>query len=127
MKKNNSTSFIIIAGVFILCIFAAVSVINILPKNRESDSYYAKPNDNMTAKIESLNVNDDTLEIITSGNASHYCIKTTKTMPGVGSMCWEEIKDNRAVTSIYKHKEYYVWIKDTEGNISNPSSISPSK
>lgn len=122
MKKNNLTSFIIFSGIFVLCVFTFVATYNILPNNRESNSYYAKPNDKINAKVESLNIQENKLVITTSGNASEYCAKTTKSTPKSDNLCWKKIENNRASTSIYKDKKYYVWIKDTDGNISSPTS-----
>ena len=57
MKKNNNmTTFIIVSGILVLCVFAVVLAVNILPNN-ESNSYYVKVEDNMGAKIEELYIN----------------------------------------------------------------------
>ena len=123
MKKNNSTSFIIIAGIFVLCVFVFVIAYNLLPNNRESNSYYVKVGDEMSAKVEALDIKENKLNIETSGGATQYCVKTTKTTPESNNICWKKIIDNKATISIYKHKKYYIWIKDANGNISNPMSI----
>ncbi len=123
MKKNNSTSFILITGIFVLCVFAFVITYNLLPNNRESDSYYVKVEDEMSAKVEALDIKGNTLNITTSGDATEYCVKSTKTTPESNNICWKKINNNTASISIYKYKKYYIWIKDTTGNISSPMSI----
>lgn len=123
MKKNNSTSFIVFAGILVLCVFAFVAAYNLLPNNKESNSYYVKVGDEMSAKIEGLDITNGTLNITTSGDAVKYCVKSTKSTPETNNLCWKSIKNNTASISIYRHKKYYVWIKDTNGNISNPMSI----
>lgn len=123
MKKNNSTSFIVFAGILVLCVFAFVAAYNLLPNNKESNSYYVKVGDEMSAKIEGLDITNGTLNITTSGDAVEYCVKSTKSTPETNNLCWKSIKNNTASISIYRHKKYYVWIKDTNGNISNPMSI----
>ena len=115
MKKNNSTSFIVFAGIFVLCVFAFVAAYNLLPNNRESNSYYAK--------VEALDIKGGTLNITTSGDAVEYCVKSTKSTPELNNICWKKIENNTASLSIYRYKKYYVWIKDTNGSISSPMSI----
>ena len=123
MKKNNNmTSFIIVTGIMVLLIFTAVLGINLLP-NYESNSYYVKVNDEMSAKIEALDVKSNKLTITTSGDTIEYCVKSTRSTPESQNICWKKIDNNTASISIYKYKKYYVWIKDTSGNISSPMSI----
>ena len=123
MKKNNNmTTFIIIAGIVVLLVFALVLGVNLLP-NYESNSYYVKVNDEMSAKIEALDIKENKLNITTSGDAIEYCVKSTRSTPELNSICWKKIVNNTAFISVYKYKKYYVWIKDTNGNISSPMSI----
>ena len=123
MKKNNSTSFIVFAGIFVLCVFAFVTAYNLLPNNRESNSYYVKVEDEMSAKVEAIDIKGGTLNITTSGDAVEYCVKSTKTTPESNNLCWKKVENNTASLSIYRHKKYYVWIKDTYGSISSPMNI----
>ena len=122
IQNNNQISFILIAGVIILCIFSSVVAVNLISKN-ESDSYYVKLEDDMNAKIESLDIKDSKLKITMSGDTAEYCVKSTKSTPEPDSLCWKKINDNTAVISIYQYKKYYVWIKDIKGNISIPISV----
>ena len=122
MKKNNMSTFIIVSGIFVLIIFIIILVINFL-SNYESNSYYVKVGDEMSAKIESLYIKDNKLNITTSGDAVEYCVKSTKSTPDSSNICWKSISDNTATISIYKYKKYYVWIKDYSGNISSPMNI----
>ena len=119
MKHNNNSSFIIIAGVFILTIFTSVALYNTISNNKESNSHYVKVDNDMTAKIEKIEVLETKITITTSGNAKEYCIKSTKTTPEKDSICWKSIKDNTGISSIYPNRKYYIWIKDDKGNISN--------
>ena len=123
MKNNNSTTFIIVSGIFILCVFAFVVAYNILPNNKESNSYYVKVGDDMSAKIETVEIRDGKLYITTSGDPIEYCVKSTKSKPDSKNLCWKKVENNTASLSIYRHKKYYVWIKDTYGSISSPMSI----
>lgn len=118
MKKNNTTSFIIVAGVIVLSVFAIVIAINLLP-NRESNSYYVKVGDEMSAKIETVNIIDGKLIITTSGDPIEYCVKSTKSVPTINAICWNKVINNTASISIFQGKTYYVWIKDEQSNISN--------
>lgn len=123
MKKNNNmVTFIIVSGILVLCIFAIVLAVNLLP-NHESNSYYVKVEDNMGAKIEELYINNNKLIITTSGDAKEYCVKSTRSTPESNNICWKQIENNTASISIYKYKKYYVWIKDNSNNISTPMSI----
>ena len=123
MKKNKGTTFIILTGVLVLCIFSAVAAYNLLPQAQESNSYYVKVGDEMSAKIEEMDIEGDTLKITTSGDALEYCVKTTKSTPESNNLCWKEIENDTATIAIYKNKKYYIWIKDESGNISSPMSI----
>ena len=123
MKNNNSTSFIVFAGLFVLCVFTAVSAINILSRNKQSNSYYVKVGDEMSAKIDALDIENGRLNIKTSGDTTLYCVKSTKSTPDDSNICWKKIENNTATISVYYNKKYYVWIKDINGNISNPMSI----
>lgn len=123
MENNNSTSFIIIVGIIILCVFVAVVAFNVLPNNIKSVSYYAKVKDEAESKIETLYYDKGNLIINTSGNPKEYCVKTTKTEPDSNNICWKQIINNNAITKAYGYKKYYVWIKDSNGNISKPESI----
>lgn len=123
MKNNNSTSFIVFAGVIVLCVFTVVAAINLLPRNNESNSYYVKVGDEMSAKIEALDIKNNKLNITTSGDAKEYCVKSTKSTPDSNNICWKKIENNTASISIYQYKKYYIWIKDTNNKISSPMSI----
>lgn len=123
MKENNELTFIITAGIFILVIFSSIIIYNIIPKNNENNSYYVKVNEEMSAKIEAIEINNNKLSIKTSGDAISYCIKSTKSTPTNNSICWKKINNSSASISIYNYKKYYVWIKDTKGQISSPMSI----
>lgn len=118
MKNNSKTTFIVVAGLIILIIFVMVMSINLMP-NYESNSYFVKVDNEMTAKIESMNVSNGKLTIITSGNPIEYCVKQTRTTPSNNALCWNEITENVASISILSNKKYYVWIKDKNSDISN--------
>lgn len=126
MKKNNTTSFIIISGIIVLIVFAIVAAINLLPSH-ESNSYYVKVGDDMSAKIESVNIEDGKLLITTSGDPVEYCVKSTRTKPSVNSICWNKVINNNASISIFQGKKYYVWIKDDTDNISNYLIVNSNK
>lgn len=92
MKNNNSTSFIVFAGVIVLCVFTVVATINLLPRNNESNSYYVKVGDEMSAKIEALDIENNKLIITTSGDATEYCVKSTKSTPDNNNICWKKLQ-----------------------------------
>ena len=127
MKENNELTFIITAGVLVAVIFTSVLIYNLMPKNTESNSYYVKVNEEMSAKIESLEINNSKLNITTSGDAIKYCVKSTRSTPSESSICWKNISNNKASISIYEYKKYYIWIMDTKGQISSPMSLNTKK
>lgn len=118
MKNNSKTTFIIVAGIIVLIVFAIVLSINLLP-NYESNSYFVKVGDEMSAKIESVNIENGKLVITTSGDPIEYCVKSTRTAPNNNALCWNKVENNTASISVFKNKKYYIWIKDEVGNISN--------
>ena len=122
MKNNRGTSFIIVAGIFIITIFTGVVIYNLLPRNKESNSYYVKEDNNSSAKIVSLSITNGKLNIETNNDTNEYCIKTTKTNPDNDNLCWKKI-NNKASISIYKDKKYYIWLKDNKGIINSSVSI----
>ena len=116
-KSNNKTTFIIIAGIFILCVFAYVATINLLPNN-SSNSFFIK-NDNINASIDNVELVEGKLQITTSGESSDICVKATKSIPNNNAICWKELENNSVSISIFVGKEYFIWIRDYDGNISN--------
>lgn len=126
MKNNSKTTFIIVAGVMVLAVFTAVLSINLLP-NYESNSYFVKIGDKMSAKIESVNIENGKLIITTSGDPIEYCVKSTRTAPTSNALCWNKVENNSAIISVFQSKKYYVWIKDSAGNISNYLTVNSSK
>lgn len=117
-SKNNLTSFIIATGVIVLIIFTGVVYFNLRPNN-ESGSYYVSIQDELTNKIESFDITDGELNIITSVDNIEYCVKTTKSKPDSNNLCWKKVTDNKGTMKVMLHKTYYVWIKDEGGNISD--------
>ena len=93
MKNNNST-FIVLGGIFILSVFSFIVAKNILPDS-DNNQYYAKPNENMIAKIESITKENNKLIITTIGDSTEYCLKTTKSVPSIDSLCWNKIENNK--------------------------------
>ena len=126
MKKsknsNSAMTFIIVAGVIVLVVFTSIAALNLLP-NYESNSYYVKVDEEMDAQIESINIKNGKLILTTSGDPTHYCVKSTRSKPSVNNICWQEINNNQATISVFQYKKYYIWIKDQKGNISNYLSI----
>ena len=123
MKNNDSLTPIIVSSIFVLSVFVFVAAYNILPNNKEDNSYYVKVGDDMSAKIESVEINDGKLYITTSGDPIEYCVKSTRTVPTDNALCWNKVENNTASISVFKNKKYYVWIKDEVGNISNYLTI----
>lgn len=116
MKNNNST-FIVAGGILILSVFSFVIAKNILPDNNDNQ-YYAKPNENMTAKIDKIEKENNKIIITTIGDPTAYCLKTTKSIPSINSLCWNKIENNKVELSYFEYKKYYVWIKDKDSRIS---------
>ena len=77
--------------------------------------------------IDALRIEGNTLTITTLGDAKEYCVKTTRTTPDDNNLCWKTIENNIASIQIYSYEQYYIWIKDTSGNISSPMSIDSNK
>ena len=46
---------------------------------------------NMIAKIESITKENNKL-ILTTGDPTEYCPKTTKSVPSIDSLCWNKIE-----------------------------------
>ena len=123
MKNNNKTTFIIVSGILVLVVFTFVATINILPKITSSDSYFVKVEDDMSAKVEALEIKNGKLTVITSSDAIECCVKSTKSTPTDNALCWKKIENNKATISVYDYEKYYIWIKDTEGKVSSPMSV----
>ena len=120
--KSNSSTFIVASGITILSIFSFIVAKNILPNN-DNDKYYAKPNEDMTTRIDKVEKENDKLIITTIGNPTEYCIKSTKSIPDKNTLCWNKIKNNKVEVSYFKYKKYYIWIKDSEGRISGRTTV----
>lgn len=115
MKSNNGKSFLIIAGIIILCVFSYVAASNMV-RDTSGDSFYAKVNG---AKIEDIKISEGSLIVNTSGGANRVCVKTTKSIPNSNSICFKDVDENRATFSIYVGKIYYIWVMDNSGKISD--------
>lgn len=115
MKSNNGKSFLIIAGIIILCVFSYVAASNMV-RDTSGDSFYAKVNG---AKIEDIKISEGSLIVNTSGSANRVCVKTTKSIPNSNSICFKDVDENRAIFSIYVGKIYYIWVMDNSGKISD--------
>lgn len=120
--KSNSSTFIIVSGVTVLSVFSFIIAKNILPNN-DNDKFYAKPNEEMIARIDKVEKENDKLIITTINSPTEYCLKTTKSIPENNSLCWNKIEDNKIEVSYFKYKKYYIWIKDDEGRISGRTVI----
>ena len=125
-KKYTFFDMVKFASIVIV-IFVAIIIYNLMPANIESNSYYVKVNEEMSAKIEGMEFKDNRLNITTSGDAIAYCVKSTRSTPTNNSICWKNIYNHSASISIYQHKKYYVWVKDTKNQISIPMSINTYK
>ncbi len=121
MKNNNST-FIVLGGILVLSVFSFIVAKNILPDS-DNNQYYAKPNENMTAKIESITKENNKLIITTIGDPTEYCLKTTKSVPSIDSLCWNKIENNKVESNYFTYKKYYLWIKDSDNRISGRTTI----
>ena len=121
-NTNNMTSFIITSGVIVLIIFTGVVYFNMIP-GKESNSYYVSIQDDLSDKIESFDITDNELNIVTKIDNIEYCVKTTKSTPNDNSLCWNKIVNNKGTMKIMKHRTYYIWIKDEGGNISDYLTI----
>lgn len=77
----------------------------------------------MLAKIEDITKENGKLIITTTGNPTEYCLKTTKSVPSVDSLCWNKIENNKAESSYFTYKKYYLWIKDSNNRISGRTTI----
>lgn len=122
MKSNNRTGIIIFTGILVVAIFTVTIMLNLI-SNYESNSYYVKVGDDMSAKIDSVSIKNGKLIINTSGDVVEYCVKPTRTAPETNSLCWKKIENNISSISVFEHRRYYVWIKDASGNISNYLSV----
>ena len=120
--KNNTTSFIITAGVVILIVFTGVVYFNMIPSN-ESDSYYVSVHDDLTDKIESFDIEGNKLILTTLVDNLEFCVKTTQSTPDENNLCWKKIVNNEGTMNIMSHRTYYLWIKDEAGNISSYLTI----
>lgn len=118
-----------IIGTLIVVVFFFVLALNVLPNTSTLSDDSVIPSDSTenntainkdnSAKIISLNIENDKLKIVFDNEVSEYCIKTTKTKPTMNNICFKKIQNNTVYTSIYKYKKYYIWTKDDNGNISN--------
>ena len=104
MKNNNST-FIVLGGILVLSVFSFI---------------VAK---NMIAKIESITKENNKLIITTTGDSTEYCLKTTKSIPSIDSLCWNKIENNKVESNYFTYKKYYLWIKDSDNRISDRTTI----
>jgi len=119
MKSTQATSYILILGIIILGIFTYVAAINIFDNDASTNPLFSKTEKEVDATIESTQILNNKLVITTKGDAKELCIKTTKTEPKINALCWTKVENNTVTTSTYSYKTYYIWIKDSNNNISD--------
>ena len=119
MNSTKTTSYIVILGIIILGIFSYVATLNIFDNDASTNPLFSKTEKEVDAQIENTEVIDNKLVITTKGDAQELCIKTTKTEPKVNSLCWTKVENNTVTISTYSYKTYYIWLKDSNNNISN--------
>ena len=119
MNSTKTTSYIVILGIIILGIFTYVATLNIFDNDASTNPLFSKTEKEVDAQIENTEVIDNKLVITTKGDAQELCIKTTKTEPKVNSLCWTKVENNTVTISTYSYKTYYIWLKDSNNNISN--------
>ena len=119
MNSTKTTSYILILGIIILGVFTYVTALNIFDNDASTNPLFSKTEKEVDATIENIQIVNNKLIITTKGEAKELCIKTTKTEPKVNSLCWTKVENNTLTTAIYSHKTYYIWLKDSNNNISN--------
>ena len=126
MKKKNKR-IVLVVGLIILVIFTYISYINIVNTSPEIDldsSKYIGDIDDKSARIDSLKHENGKLKIDVE-NTKAICVKSTKSIPSINSICWERITNNTFSTSIYEYKMYYIWLLDSNNNIKEPIIYDP--
>ena len=113
--NNDNKSFLIITGLIILSIFIYISIINIFPNN-SSDKYYSKNNNYFTNS--KITYKNGKLNIYSSEKNISVCIKQTKSTPTINSICWKPMDNNYIEISAFSNKEYYIWQKNINNDIS---------
>ena len=121
-KENNTSAIMAVLGALILIIFVVILMQNI-DTNNESGSYYMQEKDNMKAIINTVKIEKNDLIIGTVNDAISFCVKRTRSTPNVNSLCWKKINNNTGTMKVYNNKMYYIWIKDSNNNISNPTIV----
>ena len=118
--SNNETgnTFLILAGATILAVFTYISILNILPNN-SSDSYYSKNDAELSVIINDVKFENGKINVLTSENNVYVCVKQTKSLPKVNSICWKKAKNNSTEFSAFEGKTYFIWLKDENNTISD--------
>ncbi|MBR3162443.1 MAG: hypothetical protein IKF19_06920 [Bacilli bacterium] len=118
VDNKKGDSFLIIVGFIILGVFVYVSVLNILPNN-SSNSYFSKDND-FGINISKIVYDKGEINVYVPDDNISICIKQTKSIPEVNSMCWKSINNGYVGISAFSDRKYYVWMKNnTNNNISD--------
>lgn len=122
MKKKSNSLLILILGVLVVSIFSFV-VVNNLKDNNSNNSYQANINEQMSTKIKLFKTEENKVKINVTDDIIYFCIKTTKTKPSNKSICWKEVVNGEAISSIYLYKKYYIWIMDDNGMVLGPINV----
>lgn len=118
--SNNETgnTFLILVGATILAVFTYISILNILPNN-SSDSYYSKNDAELSVIINDVKFENGKINVLTSESNVYVCVKQTKSLPKVNSICWKKAKNNSTEFSAFEGKTYFIWLKDENNTISD--------
>lgn len=118
MNSMKTTSYILVLGTIILGIFTYIISLNIFNSKASTTPLFSRTEE-IEASIKKIEIINDRLVITTNNDAKEACIKTTKTKPKLNSLCWIKIENNQAIISTYIAKTYYIWLKDSNNNISD--------
>ena len=65
----------------------------------------------LIAKIENITKENNKLIITTAGDPTENCLKTTKSVPSIDSLCWNKIENNKVESNYFAYKKYYTIYK----------------
>ena len=135
--ENNNLIMIVMAGI-ILSIFGYVALVNVTTPialnsilgmaTNENQMYRPMPDSDqeiidINAGIDMVIMTESNVNVIVYGEVLAYCVKTTKSTPTNNALCWQEITDDSINFSVIKGRRSYLWLKDTDNNISSRYTI----
>ena len=120
MNKTLKATLVFILGV--LCAFASAIVYNKILRPKDNETSNKRDEHLISNEVEIVKLGS-MIQLIGNSNIKRYCVKAKNETPNKDDECFKDFEDDEATFEILKDN-YYIWVEDEEGKISDSIVIS---